>query len=218
MDPKRVKLDVISAYDSAIVRMYCTIRFVIMNMRILEEVGQYIPERGDVLDAGCGFGLFSLYFAALGPERRFLSLDQSELRIASAMRAAGRLGLTERVELRAQKVQDLDPGQRRFGAAYTLDLLHHLPPPDVRPFLESLHGLLSPGGTLIVKEVSRRPAWKRLFTHALDLLVSPDQPPHYFEEHDLARLLREVGFDVKLHRMLDILPYPHVLYVCGKSA
>jgi 2-polyprenyl-3-methyl-5-hydroxy-6-metoxy-1,4-benzoquinol methylase len=134
------------------------------------------------------------------------------------MRAAGRLGLAEQVELRAQKVQDLDPGRRRFEAAYTLDLLHHLPPPDVRPFLVSLYDVLGPGGILIVKEVSRRPAWKRLFTHALDLLVSADQPPHYFEEHDLTRLLCEVGFDVKLHRMLDILPYPHVLYVCRKSA
>src|SRR5262249_61639445 len=97
MDPKLAKLRVIRAYDSGIVRMYCTIRFVIMNMRILEEVGQYIPERGDVLDAGCGFGLFSLYFATLGPERRFLSLDLSEPRIASARKAPGRLGLTPRV-------------------------------------------------------------------------------------------------------------------------
>src|SRR5262249_55184397 len=214
MDPKLAKLRVIRAYDSAIVRSYCTIRFVIMNMRILEEVGQYIPERGDVLDAGCGFGLFSLYFAALGPGRRFLSVDLSEPRIAFAARAAGRLGLADRVELRAQKVQDLDPGQRRFAAAYTLDLLHHLPPTDVRPFLESLRDLLDPAGILIVKEVSRRPAWKRWFTHALDLMVSPDQPPHYFEEHDLVRLLHDVGFDVKLHHMLDILPYPHVLFVC----
>src|SRR5262245_26640777 len=103
MDPRDAKLHVIRAYDSAIVRTYCTIRFVIMNMRILDEVGQYIPERGDVLDAGCGFGLFSLYFAELGPERRFLSLDLSEPRIASAMRAARRLGIAERIELRAQK-------------------------------------------------------------------------------------------------------------------
>ncbi len=218
MNPDQVKVRVIQAYDSALVRAYCTLRFVIMNMRILEEVGQYIPEQGRVLDAGCGFGLFSLYFASLSPGRRFVSVDLSAPRVAAAQRAAGRLGLLDRVEVRAQKVQDIEPGANRFAAVYTLDLLHHLPPPDVRPFLDALHGLLEPGGVLIVKDVSRRPAWKRLFTHALDLLVSPDQPPHYIDEADMKRMLGDCGFDVKVHRMLDILPYPHVLYVCHKRA
>lgn len=216
MNPDQVKVRVIQAYDSALVRAYCTLRFVIMNMRILEEVGQYIPEQGRVLDAGCGFGLFSLYFASLSPGRRFVSVDLSAPRVAAAQLAAGRLGLLDRVEVRAQKVQDIEAGTNRFAAVYTLDLLHHLPPPDVRPFLGALHALLEPGGVLIVKDVSRRPAWKRLFTHALDLLVSPDQPPHYIDEADMKRLLGDCGFDVKVHRMLDILPYPHVLYICHK--
>ena len=218
MNPEQVKRSVIRAYDSRLVRLYCTLRFVIMNMRILEEVGQYIPERGRVLDAGCGFGLFSLYFASLAPSLELVSVDLSARRIACAQRAAGRLGLLNRLEARVQKVQDIDPGISRFAAIYTLDLLHHLPPPDVQPFLAALYALLEPGGVLIVKDVSRRPAWKRWFTHVLDLLVSPDQPPHYIDEADMKRMIQQCGFDVRLHRMLDLLPYPHALYICHKSA
>ena len=218
VNPDLVKVRVIQAYDSALVRLYCTLRFVIMNMRILEEVGQYIPEQGRVLDAGCGFGLFSLYFAALAPGRRLVSVDLSAPRIASAKRAAERLGLLGQIDARVQKVQDIDPGTNRFAAVYTLDLLHHLPPPDVQPFLRALHNLLEPGGLLIVKDVSRHPTWKRWFTHLLDVLVSPDQPPNYVDEADMKRILNACGFDVKVHRMLDILPYPHILYICRKSA
>ena len=63
-------------------------------------------------------------FAALRPERRFLSLDRpgASDRLGDA-RGQPSSGSRERVELRAQLVQDLDPGRRRFGAAYTLDLL-----------------------------------------------------------------------------------------------
>ena len=33
----------------------------------LDEIGQYLPRGGRILDFGCGFGLFSLYFALRSP-------------------------------------------------------------------------------------------------------------------------------------------------------
>ena len=34
------------------------------DLRFLEEIEQYLPDHGTILDLGCGFGLFSLYIAA----------------------------------------------------------------------------------------------------------------------------------------------------------
>jgi hypothetical protein len=67
-----------------------------------------------------------------------------------------------------------------------LDIVHHVEPAAVRPLLAELHATLLPGACLLVKDVDTRPAYKRWFTHALDLLVSPGSPPHYWA----ARLCR----------------------------
>ena len=58
---------IIRAYDDPVVRAYCWGRFWILRQRFLDEIGQYLPAQGRVLDLGCGFGLFSLYYAATRP-------------------------------------------------------------------------------------------------------------------------------------------------------
>jgi len=84
---------IISAYDDPIVRAYCWVRFWILRQRFLDEIGQYLPESGPVLDIGCGFGLFSLYYAATAPARFVRGVDLNPRRIAMARRAAARLAI-----------------------------------------------------------------------------------------------------------------------------
>src|SRR5262245_9076296 len=84
---------VIRAYDDPVVRAYCWARFGILRQRFLDEIGQYLPDAGTVLDIGCGFGLFSLYYAASAPRRFVRGLDRDPRRIAMARRAAARLHL-----------------------------------------------------------------------------------------------------------------------------
>src|SRR5216684_3660313 len=97
---------VIRAYDDPIVRAYCWGRFWILRQRFLDEIGQYLPARGRVLDLGCGFGLFSL-----------------------------------------------------------------------------------------------------------DKVMDPRTPVNYWSADELQALLEDVGFEVHRHLMVDVLPYPHVLYI-----
>ena len=207
---------VIRAYDDPIVRAYCWGRFWIMRQRFLDEVGQYLPRRGRVLDLGCGFGLFSLYYASVRPEIAVEGIDLAPRRIAMARAAAGRLGLANV----AYEVGDARAfqGGRSFDAAYMLDIVHHIPPETVRPLLEQLAKVLPPGGRLLIKDVDSRPAWKRWFTHALDRVMDPRSPVRYWSGEELQGLLEDVGFGVYRHLMVDILPYPHVLYVCQRLA
>ena len=205
---------IIAAYDDPVVRAYCWARFWILRQRFLDEIGQYLPESGPVLDIGCGFGLFSLYYAATGPGRFIRGLDVSARRIALARRAAARLGFDnvayEEADARAFK------GDGEVAAAYMLDIVHHIPPETVPPLLSRLHACLSPGGVLLVKDVDTRPAPKRWFTWALDRLMSPRTPVRYWSGEELASALRAAGFETRRHAMLDFLPYPHVLYIGAK--
>jgi len=207
-------LSVIRAYDDWVVRSYCWGRFWILRQRFLDEIGQYLPERGRVLDLGCGFGLFSLYYASTRPGLRLAGFDRNARRIAMARAAAGRLGLAN-VRYEAGDVMDFRGGET-FDAAYMLDIVHHIPEGAVRPLLEQVAKILPPGGRLLIKDVDRRPAYKRWFTHLLDKVMDPGTPVRYWEAEELTRLLDAVGFTVYRHVMVDILPYPHILYICAR--
>jgi SAM-dependent methyltransferase len=207
-------LSVIGAYDDVIVRAYCWGRFWILRQRFLDEIGQYLPGTGRVLDLGCGFGLFSLYYATVRPDLLIEGFDLNPRRIAMARRAASKLGV-ENARYEVGNVMDFRGG-RIFDAAYMLDIVHHIPAEAVRPLLEQMAKALAPGGRLLVKDVDSRPAYKRWFTCALDWAMDPRSPVHYWSGEELQGLLEDVGFTVYRHLMVDFLPYPHILYVCER--
>ena len=203
---------IIRAYDDPIIRLYCWGRFGILRQRFLDEIGQYLPPSGEVLDIGCGFGLFSLYYAATGPERILRGLDVNARRIAVARRAAARLGI-ENVAYSVGDARDFK-ADGEVAAAYMLDIVHHVPPETVPPLLRQLRRALAPGGRLLVKDVDTRPAPKRWFTWVLDKAMAPGAPVRYWSADELTNLLESTGFEVYRHVMVDVLPYPHILYIC----
>jgi hypothetical protein len=54
------------------------------------------------------------------------------------------------------------------------------------------------------------------FTWLLDVLMTKGERPHYWSRADLTDALRAIGFSVVRLPMVDVLPYPHELYVCMK--
>ena len=205
---------IIRAYDDPVVRAYCWGRFWILRQRFLDEIGQYLPDSGAVLDIGCGFGLFSLYYASVAPGLTLRGLDRNPRRIAMAQRAVDRLGLTN-VSYEVADARDYRP-DREYDAAYMLDIVHHIGEEDVRPLPEQLAKAVRCGGRLLIKDVDTRPVWKRCFTHALDRLMDPRTPVRYWAADELQALVVETGFRVYRHLLVDYLPYPHVLYICER--
>ena len=167
-----------------------------------------------MLDIGCGFGLFSLYYAATASARVVRGIDVNRRRIALARRAAARLGLPNAVYEEGD-AQDFK-GDSEVAAAYMLDIVHHVPARAVPPLLRQLHRALAPGGMLLVKDVDTRPAAKRWFTWALDKAMDPRAAVTYWPSDVLAGALEHAGFSVRRHLMVDVLPYPHILYVCSR--
>ena len=203
------------AYESWIVRLYVSGRFWILR-RFLHKIGQYLPREGRVLDVGCGFGLFSLYYALTHPGIEVHGFDVNPTRVAMAARAAARLGLNN-VTYETRDARDF-VAAKQFDAIYMLDIIHHLPFAAVRPLLDNLAAVLVPGGYLIVKDVDTRPWYKCAFTFLLDMLMDPRGRVHYWEASRLQATIEVHGFQVRRHTLVDYLPYPHVLYVCRRQA
>lgn len=205
----------VGVYPSLMLRTYCRIRLLIMGPRFLDVIGRYLPDRGDVLEIGCGFGLSGLYFAGLHPDRVIHGYDLDEGRVATAAAAAESLGLTN-ASFAFGDAADLTL-ERRFDAAYAIDIIHHLPREAVPRFLENIHERLQPGGRFLIKDVDHTPAYKRWVSWITDrVMVGWDEPLYYWPVAELRTALQRAGFTVRTYPMPDILPYPHVLYVCEK--
>jgi 2-polyprenyl-3-methyl-5-hydroxy-6-metoxy-1,4-benzoquinol methylase len=196
-------------------RAYSLVRFSILRPKLLSVMDLLLTDEGRILDVGCGFGLFAAYFGQTHPRRRIVGVDPDGRRIGIARRVA------ERLELREHRfvVGDVRDASLEgpFDAAYVLDVMHHLPQADQRRVLERLRGLLAPGGMLLVKDITTEPRSGLLFTEALDrLMVGWSEPLAYRHHREWSDMLSELGFKVRMVRVPDVLPYPHVVIAATK--
>ena len=118
-------------------------------------------------------------------------------------------------------VKDLCSGEidtEKFDEILMLDVLHHVPLSRHEPLVQRCFDLLNAGGCLIVKDIHRGSSFKLFFTWILDMLMTNWEPVHYRSRKELLELLYSVGFDQVLVILIDdLLPYPHVQYVCIKA-
>jgi hypothetical protein len=68
-----------------------------------------------------------------------------------------------------------------------------------------------------VKDITTEPRFGLLFTEALDrLMVGWNEPLAYRHHREWGEILTSVGFKVRMVRVPDILPYPHVVIAATK--
>lgn len=151
----------------------------------LAELGKV----GDVLDAACGRGQFGLLLRELGAADSVAGVDWDERRLAVAQSAAGPGDSFTVGDLLEVDLPDAD-------TVLLLDVLHYLPVPEQDRVLARAARAVRPGGRLVVRMLdAARPvaaAWERaniwLGFHRVKT-VAPRAA------RDLARVLRELGFD-----------------------
>lgn len=216
---RAIKRRIISTYDSLLIRMYCLVRFLIIPMRMMDSIGQFVPDRGTVLDLGCGFGLFTLYFAMTHPEARFVGVDLSTRRIELARNSARKLGLTNVEFIQGDARTAAQHMQKRFNLIFSIDLFHHIPYADGDVLAQSIHDqFLHADGVWLLKDVSTNPRAMLYFTFLLDWLMNPRDSFFYRNLSVWKTKARNLGYaSVETFEIWDIFPYPHFLLVARKS-
>ncbi len=197
-------------------RAYANIRFSILRPKLLSVMDLLLTDQGRILDVGCGFGLFAAYFGQTHPGRRIVGVDPDARRIKLAQKVAASLGLA-RHSFHVGDVRDakLDGP---FDAAYVLDVMHHIPADDQLAVLTRLRDLLVPGGTLLIKDITTEPRFQLLFTELLDrAMVGWNEPLAYRHHRAWGEMLVSIGFKVRIVRVPDVLPYPHVVIAATKQ-
>jgi 2-polyprenyl-3-methyl-5-hydroxy-6-metoxy-1,4-benzoquinol methylase len=197
-------------------RAYSLVRFSILRPKLLSVMDLLLTDEGRILDVGCGFGLFAAYFGQTHARRKIVGVDPSTRRIELARRVAAELGLADH-EFLVGDVRDA-PLAGPFDAVYVLDVMHHLPRRDQVTVLERLRSLLVPGGMLLMKDITTEPRLGLRFTEGLDrLMVGWNEPLAYRHHREWGEILASLGFKVRMVRVPDVLPYPHVVIAARKT-
>ena len=198
-------------------RAYANVRFSILRPKLLSVMDLLLPDEGRILDIGCGFGLFAAYFGQTQPGRRIVGVDPDGRRIAIARRVADSVGLGGQTLFLDGAARDVSL-EGPFAGAYVLDVMHHIPEADQLPLLERLRDLLAPRGVLVIKDITTEPAFGLEFTRLLDrLMVGWNEPLRYRHHREWGEMLAKLGFHVRMVRVPDVLPYPHVVIAATKQ-
>lgn len=197
-------------------RAYATIRFSILRPKLLSVMDLLLPDEGRILDIGCGFGLFAAYFGQTQPGRSIVGVDPDARRVAMAQRVSASMGLSNNTFI-AGDARHV-PLEGAFSGAYVLDVMHHIPEADQLTMLERLRDLLAPRGVLVIKDITTEPTFGLEFTRLLDrVMVGWDEPLRYRHHREWGEMLTAVGFRVRMVRVPDLLPYPHVVIAATKT-
>jgi SAM-dependent methyltransferase len=214
--PQRPTLSrIVHAFPTPLLRAYCRIRLLIIGPRILDVIADALPESGELLDIGSGYGLAALYFADLRRGVSIRGYDFNAARVTTANAAALALG-RENVHFAVGDAARLT-FDRGFDGAYAIDLIHHVPRAAVGTFLDAVYDRLKPGGCFVVKDVDNVPSYKRFVSWLTDrVMCGFDEEIYYWPVSELRGALEKAGFIVQSKLLPDWLPYPHVLYVCRR--
>jgi ubiquinone/menaquinone biosynthesis C-methylase UbiE len=191
-------------------RAYASVRFTILRPKLLSVMDLLLTDEGPILDVGCGFGLFAAYFGQTQPARRIVGVDPNGRRVALASELTRKLGLAHHSFLQGD-VRTLPLGGPYRGA-YVLDVMHHIARAHQAEVLARLRDVLLPGATLLIKDITTEPRFGLLFTEWLDrAMVGMKEELAYRHHKEWAALLESLGFHVRVVRVPDVLPYPHVV-------
>ena len=69
-----------------------------------------------------------------------------------------------------------------------------------------------------MKDITTEPRFGLLFTELLDrVMVGWNEPLAYRHHREWGEMLASLGFKVRMVRVPDVLPYPHLMMICSKE-
>jgi len=216
--PIRVaKKDVFGLFRDAgfLMRLYLRIKFRICPILRTEA---YVPGTGDIVDLGCGNGLFAAIMKLGSPARSIVGIDLDARKIAEARKS---LGNVPHLDFR---LADIATTKYPPADVYTIiDVLYLIPVKTQNAILELCAEALTPGGTLVLKEMDQKPRWKYLwnmFQETISVKIvgfTLGSRFHFRSREDYVKTLEGMGFSVEVVPFHHGYAYSHILYVAKKS-
>jgi 2-polyprenyl-6-hydroxyphenyl methylase/3-demethylubiquinone-9 3-methyltransferase len=187
---------------------------------VKEVLEKYLPEQGVILDLGCGYGIFSHLMSDLRPDGAFIGIDMSSHRIEVARKS---IDYKKNLEFYVADIRDVRIPQ--CNAIMMIDVLYMFPYRLQEQLLRQCYEKLYSGGILVIKDNSKSPYWKYIYSYAEDVIKTKlgvygrdvkENSSCYWDSQEFLVLLSKIGFHAIMMPLRSYLPYSGVFYVCQK--
>jgi len=195
-------------------KLYPRLKF---RMCPILRIEAYVPDGCDILDLGCGNGLFTAILKLGSPDRKIIGIDLDARKITAARRFLGKL---RGVDFRLGNV--VSAPYPKTGACTIIDVLYLLPVETQNAILKKCAGALPSGGTLILKEMDLAPRWKYAWNVVQETIsvkivgFTLGSRFHFRSREDYVSTLAGLGFDTEIIPLHQGYAYSHILYVARK--
>lgn len=191
-------------------KIYTILRLKLSPMLQLEK---YVPQKGNILDLGCGSGIFAHILYLGSRERKILGIDLSYKRIETANKISNN---NSHLRFMVGDVNNIPFDD--IGIITLIDLLHHMTFADQNKLLKKIHTKLHDGGLLLIKDLEKQPLWKYIFHYIQDSISYKGAKLYFRSAKQMSDLLTHFGFTVEIISLASGYPHPHILYKCRKSS
>ena len=188
-----------------------------------EALEVQVPRSGNVLEVGCGHGVFTTFLAVSSPDRSVVGIDIDGEKIALAKQSV--LGLRNgeanlSFEHRASgDVPLIDGG---WDAIVFADVLYLLPVEARTALLAECVEALSPDGLLVVKEVDTSPKFKAQMAQFQEFLatkvlrITHGNALNFPSAVELEAIMTSDGLETKMSRLDKGYFHPHCVVIGRK--
>jgi trans-aconitate methyltransferase len=184
----------------------------------LAQVERYVPNKGFVVDLGCGHGLFACLLREASPTRRVLGIDLDPRKIEIAR---GAIRDTQWLRFETGDIVSTPPP--KCDAVTIVDVLYLLPFEQQEQVLKNAASALGEATPLIVKAQERRRDPRYALTYAQEIVTVSlgftrgGRDRFFFPTREQALAMFErAGFFVDVVEM-PLRPYTDVLYLARKA-
>lgn len=178
-----------------------------------EDLIGFVPQGANVLDVGCGAGLWLTLLHELGRIRRGVGFDLSERALIVARGGARTPGPS------APHFVKLDAGgewpRGPWDVVSFVDVLHHIPPALQQGVMVHAAGAVAPGGILLYKDMTSRGIIRPLANRMHDLAVAREWI-HYAPLERVKQWLQGAGLVLEAEGAANRLWYGHEYVVFRK--
>lgn len=183
-----------------------------------EAIERLAPQKGVIVDLGCGDGLLANFLGLSNPERKVYGIELNKERIKKANNGVKNVIFSKGDVLR-KKIPKND-------GSLLVHVLHHLPSKKSQEdLLKRVYESLNKNGKLIIVEVAEKPLKKLIFSWLTDAFTVPilferklfDFNFYYRKINGWKKVLFLSGFrSVEIKAAPRGMPFSHVVFVCRK--
>ena len=177
----------------------------------IKEINVVLPKNGFIYEVGSGYGSLAIAISDNFPGRKIIGIDFDQNKIFRSKNAY-KLNNLQFIYADAMKLD-----YKNCDGVIMSDFLHHIDYQKQILLLEKITQKIKQSGFLLIKEIDNDDGFRKNLSRIWDWLLYPKDTIYYRSKNDWLKVIKKLGFKVKLLRTNIFFPGSTYLYICRKK-